>query len=171
MPGNVDHRPDRHAFIAEILHRKDFWSAILYIALGAVTIVSSLEYEFGGPSNMGPGFFPIVLSTMLVIIGGTIGVRVFATAGGGQGSSLGFVNWKALLLVSGSTVLFGLLLPYAGLLIALPVLMLTGAAASRHFRIEPRALFGMIALSGACALVFVVGLGVPMPLLGSLFGG
>ena len=77
---------------------------------------------------------------------------------------------SALALVSGSTVLFGLLLPYAGVLIALPVLMLVGAAASRHFRIEPRAIIGMFVLSGACALVFVIGLGVPMPLLGSLFG-
>ena len=167
MSGSADQPP----FASQILYRKDFWSAVLYIALGLGTIIASLHYDFGSPSNMGPGFFPIVLSTMLVIIGCVIAGRVLATLNAGAEARLGFVNWKALALVSGSTVLFGLLLPYAGLLIALPALMLMGAAASRHFRLELRAIIGMLVLSGACALVFVVGLGVPMPLLGSLFGG
>lgn len=167
MSGSAEQQP----FVSEILYRKDFWSAVLYIALGLGTIIVSLHYQFGGPSNMGPGFFPIILSTILVIIGCIIGGRALVTPGAGADARLGFINWKALALVTGSTVLFGLLLPYAGVLIALPALMLVGAAASRHFRLELRAIIGMLVLSGACALVFVIGLGVPMPLLGSLFGG
>lgn len=167
MSGSAEQQP----LASEILHRKDFWSAVLYIGLGLGTIVASLHYDFGSPSNMGPGFFPIILSAMLVIIGCIIAGRVLATLGAGAEARLGFINWKALALVSGSTVLFGLLLPYAGVLIALPVLMLVGASASRHFRLDLRAIIGMLVLSGACALVFVIGLGVPMPLLGSLFGG
>jgi hypothetical protein len=170
MSGRAEHEPGG-AFTKDVLHRKAFWSAVLYITLGSVTIVVSSDYGFGGPSNMGPGFFPIILSILLVIIGSAIAVRSLAAAEKGGDQRLESINWKALGLVPGSTALFGLLLPYTGVLIALPALMLMGAAASRHFRIEMRAIFGMLTLSCACALVFVVGLGVPMPLLGSLFGG
>lgn len=171
MPGKAEYKAvGSSAFVDELMHRKDFWSAILYIALGAATIIASLGYEFGSASNMGPGFFPIVLSTFLIIIGCTLAIRSFTTAGDVPNSRVGHMNWKALALVSGSTVVFGLLLPLTGVLIALPALMLTGASASRHFRLEMRAILGMLVLSGACALVFVVGLGVPMPLFGSLFG-
>lgn len=155
----------------DLIHRKDFWSAFLYITLGTVTIIASLGYEFGSASNMGPGFFPIVLSTVLIIIGAILAIRSFRAAGTVASSKLGHMNWKALALISGSTVVFGLLLPLTGVVIALPALMLMGASASRHFRIELRAILGMLVLSGVCALVFVVGLGVPMPLFGSLFGG
>lgn len=170
MSGRAEHRLKGGIFSSETLQRKDFWSAVLYIVLGTGTIAASSRYELGGPSNMGPGFFPIILGALLVIIGSIIAMRVFL---GGQkpNSKVGFVNWKALALISAATVAFGLLLPLTGVLIALPVLMMVGAAASRHFRIEFRALAGVLLLSAACALVFVIGLGVPMPLFGSLFGG
>lgn len=171
MSDRAENKQGGGAFSRDILQRKDFWSAILYIGLGLGTNIASLRYEFGSPSNMGPGFFPIILSTILVLIGCIIGVRVFATHTVGPDVRLGFINWKALALVPVSTVLFGLLLPYAGVLIALPVLMLMGAAASRHFRLEWRAIIGMLLLSTATVLVFVIGLGVPMPLLGAAFGG
>ena len=171
MSGTAVSKPGGSAHVSEVFRRKDFWSAVLYIGLGLGTIMASLHYDFGSPSNMGPGFFPIILSTILVIIGCVIALRALATLGAGADARLGFINWKALALVSASTALFGLLLPHTGVLIALPVLMLVGAAASRHFRFELRAIIGMLALSGTCALVFVIGLGVPMPLLGSLFGG
>lgn len=171
MSGSAASKPGGDASQVSVLQRKDFWSAVVFTGLGLGTIAASLRYDFGSPSNMGPGFFPIVLSTMLVVIGCVIGIRVFAGSKAGPEVRVGFINLKALALVTASTVLFGLLLPYAGVLIALPVLMLVGAMASRHFRLKPQAIVGMLLLSTATVLVFVIGLGVPMPLLGSLFGG
>jgi hypothetical protein len=53
-----------------------------------------------------------------------------------------------------------------GLIIALLALVLTSAAASERFRFDWRAALGLVALIVFCALVFVKGLGVPMPLFG-----
>ena len=39
--------------------------------------------------------------------------------------------------------------------------------ASRDFALDARSLLGALALIAACALVFVKGLGVPMPLFGT----
>jgi biotin transporter BioY len=60
-------------------------------------------------------------------------------------------------------------LPTAGFIIAVVVYALVAAAASRKFRLEWKALAGLILLVAFCAVVFVEGLGVPMPLLGSWF--
>jgi hypothetical protein len=115
---------------------------------------------------MGPGYFPTVLGAFLMLLGAVAIVRSFLRAG----EPVGGIAWKPLTLVISATVLFGFLLPLAGLVIALFALVLVSAAASRHFRLELRAALGLAALVAGCALVFVKLLGVPMPLLGSLFG-
>ena len=171
MSGSPELTRGHTPFSESVLQRKDFWSAVVYVGLGVGTIIVSRRYDFGSPSNMGPGFFPIILSSILVLIGSIIGIRVFVAGDAGPEVRLGIINWKALALITAATVAFGVLLPYAGVLIALPVLMMIGAAASRHFRLELRALLGMLLLSTATVLIFVIGLGVPMPILGSLFRG
>ena len=93
-------------------------------------------------------------------------VRSFIVPGG----PLGHFALKAGVLVILSTVLFGFLVNRAGLIIALLVLVLVSAAASEKFRFEWKAVVGLIVLIAFCALVFVMGLGVPMPLIGTWFG-
>jgi hypothetical protein len=68
-------------------------------------------------------------------------------------------------------VLFGLLLRPAGLVPALVVLIVVSASASARFRLQWRASGLMVALIAFCALVFVKGLGLPVPLLGHWLAG
>ena len=56
-------------------------------------------------------------------------------------------------------------------MIALLVLVLMCASASEKFSFDTKAIAGLVGLVAFCVLVFVKGLGVPMPLLGSWFGG
>ena len=58
----------------------------------------------------------------------------------------------------------------AGLVVALPVLVVVSAAASARFRWGP-ALALAAGLTLFCAAVFLKGLGVPLPILGSWLGG
>ncbi len=84
---------------------------------------------------------------------------------------IGAIAWKGAALVTAGTVLFGLLLRPAGLVPALVALILVSASASARFRLEWRASVLMLALIAFCALVFVKGLGLPLPLLGPWFAG
>jgi putative tricarboxylic transport membrane protein len=68
-------------------------------------------------------------------------------------------------------VLFGLLLPRAGVLVALPCLIVVGALASRNTRLDAASIAALIGLVAFCVVVFVKGLGLPMPLIGTWFGG
>jgi putative tricarboxylic transport membrane protein len=107
------------------------------------------------------------LSALLMFFGLIAVIRSFIK----PGEPLGGFAWKAALYVVGSNVVFGLLLIPAGLIVALFALILISAAASIHFKFDWKAIGALIVLVVFCALVFVKGLGVPMPLLGTWFGG
>lgn len=145
---------------------KDFWTGIIYIAIGGVFIFIGWEYKLGTALKMGPAYFPMILSVLLVLIGIVSMVRSFLK----PGSPIGGLKLKGLLIVVLSTVLFGLLLRRAGLIVALPLLVISSAAASSRF--NWRYALGLAAgLTFFCWLVFLKGLGVPIPLVGSWFGG
>jgi Tripartite tricarboxylate transporter TctB family len=145
-----------------IRNPKDFWTGVLYVAFGVAAIWIGRNYSFGTAGRMGPGYFPNVLGGLLLIIGGVALVRSFIEPGEG----IGAIAWKPLFLVLLATFLFGVLINTAGLLVALPALVLVSAAASQKFRFEWGASAGLVGLLAFCSLVFVKGLGVPMPLVG-----
>ncbi|MGE5712591.1 MAG: tripartite tricarboxylate transporter TctB family protein [Betaproteobacteria bacterium] len=146
---------------------KDFGAGLLYAGFGAAAILMALDYGMGSASRMGAGYFPTALGVLLMVIGIVSLVRSFVSAG----APIGTIAWKPAALVTSSTFLFGLLLRPAGLVPALVVLILVSAFASSRFRLQWRALGLMAALIAFCALVFVKGLGLPVPLLGRWFGG
>ena len=152
--------------MSHVLQKKDFWAGVLYIAFGAAAFWIGREYPMGTAGRMGAGYFPTILSIILMLLGLLSAARAFAQ----EGEPVGAIAWKPLALVVGSTVLFGLLLPTAGLVIALIALVLVSAAASQHVRFDLKAAAGLIFLVVFCTLVFVKALGVPMPLVGSWFG-
>ena len=151
-----------------IKNQKDLGAGILYIAFGAVGWYIAREYGMGQASRMGPGYFPTVLSVMLMAFGLAAVIRSFV---GKEGERVGAFNWKGVLYVCGATALFALLLIPAGLIVALLALSLVSAAASHYFKFDWKAVGALVVLVVFCALVFAKGLGVPMPLLGTWFGG
>jgi hypothetical protein len=145
---------------------QDFGAGLIYVAFGVAAIWIGRNYSFGTAGRMGPGYFPTALAALLIVLGLASLVRSFLVEGG----AIGGLAWKPMALVLVATLLFGFLINRAGLIIALLVLVLMSAAASEKFRFDWGATLGLIGLVVFCSLVFVKGLGVPMPLLGSWFG-
>jgi lysylphosphatidylglycerol synthetase-like protein (DUF2156 family) len=154
-----------------IRNQKDFGAGVLYIAFGAVGWYIARDYGMGQASRMGPGYFPTVLSALLMAFGLAAVIRAFVSKESEEHAKVGAFAWKPLLFVCGSTVVFGLLLTGAGLIVALVALCLLSAAGSHFFKFEWKAVGALIVLVVFCALVFAKGLGVPMPLVGTWFGG
>jgi hypothetical protein len=148
-----------------IVRRKDFWTGVIYVAVGISAIVIARNYTLGSAARMGPGYFPTVVASLLAIVGAVIIARSFLR----KGELIGNLAWLPMLLVFGSIVAFGLLINRAGLLLATVVLLLGCAAASDRFRFDWTALLGLVALTAFCAAVFAFGMGIPMPLIGSWF--
>jgi hypothetical protein len=141
---------------------KDFWTGIIYFAAGTAGFFMAQEYPVGSGARMGPGFFPSIISCLLMIFGVIAILRSFTTNGG----VIGTVAWRAVILVLGSVLAFAILISTLGLIAAIVAMVLLSAAASEKFRFEWTATVGLVGLIAFCSLVFVKGLGVPMLLVG-----
>jgi hypothetical protein len=153
--------------LLRIKNPKDFWTGALYLALGTIALWIARDYPIGTAGRMGPGYFPTALSALLMGLGMFIVVKGLTR----DGAPLGRFAWRAALLVLGATVAFGYLLERAGLVVALLLLIFGSALASVKFRLEWKAAMLALGLVVFCVAVFVKGLGVSMPLLGSWLGG
>jgi hypothetical protein len=145
---------------------KDFCAALIYLTFGLGAIYLGQELPMGTALKMGPAYFPAVLGWALSFIGLISLIRSFLRKGG----PIPAFAWKPLLLISAATVVFGLIVRGAGLIVALPLFVMMTAFASAKFRWGP----SLALAAGAtifCALVFVKGLGVPLPLIGKWLGG
>jgi hypothetical protein len=149
-----------------IRNQKDFWTGVVYVVFGSAAIVVSRDYGMGTALKMGPSYFPTILGGLLVLIGIISLIRSFLE----QGSPFGAFALKGLVLVIASIVLFGLIVRVAGLAIALPVLVIISSYASMRFKWK-YSLALAAGLTIFCILVFLKGLGVPLPVLGPWFGG
>jgi hypothetical protein len=144
---------------------KDFWTGAIFIAIGGAAMVLGRDYPFGSSLNMGPGYFPTVLGALLTLVGLATTLRGLLR----PGTAVGALAWRIILLILTATVLFGVLLRGAGLIVAVAVLVMVGAYASRYFRWGP-AVSLAAGMSTFCVLVFVKALGLPIPILGPWLG-
>ena len=145
---------------------KDFWSGALYIFFGAMALIVSRDYGMGTALRMGPAYFPSLLGALLILVGAISVIRSFII----QGTPIGDFALTQLAIVVGSVILFGALVRGLGLAIALPLLAVGSAYASSRFRWTASILMAA-GLTVFCILVFLKGLGVPLPLIGSWLGG
>ena len=121
----------------------------------------------GTALKMGPAYFPTLLGGLLVLVGAIAIVRSFFI----RGTPFGDFAFKGLTLVVVSVILFGVTVRGAGLAIALPLLVVVSAAASSRFRWGCRRSLMAAGLTVFCVVVFLKGLGVPLPAIGPWFGG
>lgn len=145
---------------------REFWAGVIYVTIGVGAILIGLDYDMGSATKMGPAFFPTMLGALLAAIGTIAVVRALLV----PGPPIGAIPYKGMAAVLAAIVLFGALARGAGLVVAIVVTVLVSARASPRIR-WPQALALAGGLAVFCTLVFVKGLGIPLPVLGSWFGG
>lgn len=153
--------------MGRIRSEKDFFAGALYALLAIAFLWFGRDYRMGVASRMGPGYFPIVLGWVLLGFGVASMIRSFLV----DGERIGAIAWRKLAIIALAIVVFAALLPGAGLVFALPALIAISALASRQSQFDLKSLAAMIGLTVFCILVFVKGLGVPMPIFGAWFEG
>jgi hypothetical protein len=154
----------------KIGHPKDFWGGVIFAGLGlafaliarGIPGVEFMQgYTMGTPARMGPGFFPFWLGTILFTLGAVIAITGFRKAHG-EGALERF-HWKELFFVLASIALFGILLKPIGMLAAGMLLIVGASLGSHSFNLRAAILIALF-LVIFCALVFVAGLKLPIPL-------
>jgi hypothetical protein len=146
----------------ERLNRRDAALGLIFFLIGAAFAVGSRSAEIGTAFRMGPGYFPLLLSILLMLLGAILIAGSFK----GESESFGQVpSWRGILLVLAAPVTFGLTVRKLGLAPAIVLSAILSVYASRRSNIW---LAGALALGLTlfCLAVFSYGLRLPLPLFG-----
>ncbi|QYO75985.1 tripartite tricarboxylate transporter TctB family protein [Devosia salina] len=142
--------------------RNDLAAGAIFVAFGAYFALEAMRYEFGTPFRMGPGFMPIVLGGILIALG-------IAVAAKGIGKPDEEAPppwpWRGTLLVLGTVIFFAATIRGLGFI---PVVLIAGFATAMSSS-RNTVLSALVIAAGLCVLcllIFVVGLGMIVPLVG-----
>ena len=141
-------------------NKQEFLSGLTLIGFGIAGLVVARNYPMGTAFRMGPGYFPMVLSGLLIAIGLVVAIGALRS---GQGAMSG-IAWRPLIVVTAATVLFGLLIDKAGLLLATLIMALASRLVRPGYPWGETILLA-VGLAAICSAVFYFGLKVQMPLL------
>lgn len=115
-----------------IHNRSDFNAGVLFLLIAAFFAVYSTDYSLGTATRMGPGYFPTMLAAIMAILGAiTLGMSFSPLD---AEDSPGQTDWRGMGLVLSSVLVFAVLLPIAGFLIAVMSLIILSSTASPEFR-------------------------------------
>lgn len=144
----------------EFRNNKDFWAGMMFFGTGGGAMVAARHYPFGTALRMGPGYFPMVLSGILIVFGLYVMLRGLRRNEKIRG------NWsiRALIILPLSIVVFGILMDLAGFIPALASLVFLSAASGREFKFKEVLLLTLF-LGVLSVGLFIWGLGLPYPLI------
>lgn len=139
----------------------DIATGLLLMATAGFFGWQTMGLEIGTSLRMGPGYFPMVLSTLLFILGAVVFVKAF----GKEGEPFGKIAWRGLFFILLAPVFFGFTVRGLGFVPSLFVTTLIAAQAS--VRLQPVAsLVLAVAVTIFSTLIFSYGLGLPFQRFG-----
>ena len=142
--------------------RNDLASAAMFIAFGSYFALEALRYDFGTPFRMGPGFMPVVLGGILVLLGVAVAIKGLNNP---DEEAAPPWPWRGMALVLGTIIFFAATIRGLGFI---PVVLISGFATALSSRRNTilSALVISVGLCVLCMLIFVVGLGLLVPWFG-----
>ena len=147
----------------KIKSQRDFWSGLMFLVVGAAFAVGATNYSMGTSARPGSGYFPLILSVILTIMGAVVLFEAL-TIETEDGEPIGAVAWRPLLVVVASIVVFAALITTMGMIVAVPVLILMVSFAGDEFG-WIGVIVNAVVLTAFSWLIFVKGLGLTIPLL------
>ena len=143
-----------------ILGKQDVLAGMLMIVVGGLFLGFGFDYAVGSARNMGPGYFPLILSCGLILVGFLIGARGVIA----DGEPIRIGTLRPLLAVLGFVVVFAVLIRPAGFLVAAICATFVAALGNPHTGWRETAVSAVV-LAAAAAVLFIYLLGLPMKLV------
>jgi hypothetical protein len=137
---------------------RDAAAGILFIAFGIFFGIYSIFYRLGTLLRMGPGFFPLVLSILVLLLGLIILIRALYVP---RSHEISVGSIRPVLTISISILAFAAMVNYFGLFISITTLVLLSRCAAQPFNAGRTLILG-VALAVACSVLFVHLLGIPI---------
>jgi len=136
---------------------QDFGAACVFALVGAAGLYFGSDLTFGSPARMGPGFFPIILSWLILGVGAIAALRALAF----DGPAVEAPKLRPILMVCVAILSFGLVVERFGLALAAIAVTFLAALARPYVDWRETALLSL-ALAAFSVALFVYALGQPM---------
>ncbi len=146
----------------KIRNHRDFGAGIMYMVIGLFFTIVASQYQMGTAAKMGPGYFPFYLGILMTFLGLLVLLQSFSAKAAIE--RIPKFNWRIIAQITGAVVLYGLLLPRLGFLIAVVVLVFVSASASKEFTWKGTTINAAFLVAFTYS-VFVLGLKLQFPLL------
>ncbi len=132
-------------------------AGLLFVLIGAFALVHSLDYPVGTPLRMGPGFLPVCLSTLLILLGLGAVLRGWRAT---PASSAGFATILPTVMLAAGAIWFAFSIERFGLIPAASGLVLV--VCYKQWRRRPIEVVTMaVAVAVFAAGLFVYALHLP----------
>jgi len=145
----------------KIKSQRDFWSGVMFIVVGGGFAIGATNYSMGASARPGPGYFPLILGVIMVLLGLIVLFKSLTVETEG-GDPIGAIAWRPLIVVVLAITVFGLLLPRLGMIITIPILIFLTSLAGDEFRWKG-VVAAAVVLTIASYLIFIVGLKLTIP--------
>ena len=147
----------RHAAI-EVKAPQDLGAGLLFIVIGLGGLIFAHDLTFGSSRNMGPGYFPTILSVLILVIGIVVALKGVTI----EGPEIEEIRLRPLIVLIATMLIFGLLIKTAGLVVTGTLTTILAAYAQAGVRIRETIIFALV-LTAVITIVFVYALGQPLP--------
>ena len=146
----------------KIKSQRDFFSGLMFIIAGVIFAVGATNYSMGSSAKPGAGYFPLILSVIMAILGAIVLFKSLTIETEG-GDPIGGIAWRPLLVIVVSIAVFGAVLPRLGMFITIPLLIVMVSFAGDEFSWKG-VIANSIVLTAGSWVIFIWGLNLTIPL-------
>ena len=137
---------------------QDLGAGAVFVLIGVAGLYFGRELAFGTAARMGPGYFPTLLSILILAIGIIVAIRGLTT----EGPPIEPVQLRPIAMIIAAILIFGVLIDVVGLVLTALLLTMFAAYARREVKLTETILLGA-GLAAFTVAVFVYLLGQPLP--------
>ena len=130
---------------------QDLGAGLLFIFIGCVGVYFGADLTFGSARRMGPGFFPMWLSWLIMAMGAICAAKSLAL----NGPQIERISLKPILFVFAGVLLFGYLTEYVKLELSLILLTLVVTQSRRDMDLAQKIIIATSAVLGVGVLCAV----------------
>lgn len=150
----------------EVRNKQNFAAGLFFLAFGLLAAIVAKGYTMGSGEDIGPGYFPFWLSVILAALGAVLSAT--AVSPRAVASEIDRLDWKSMLWIVGSALLFAFFLEYLGIVLSVMLLVLVSSLGSHEFSWKGT-LGSMLVLAVLVYFVFVKGLSLQFPTWPTIF--
>jgi hypothetical protein len=137
---------------------QDIGSGVVFVLIGLAGLIFGSDLAFGSAARMGPGYFPVLLSGLIIVVGLVVGFKGLTI----EGPPIEPVQVRPICFIIAAILIFGVLIESIGLALTAILLTIFAAYARPEVKLSETIILGVgLALFTVVVFVYVLGQALP----------